>query len=148
MNKSFSPTDKHSFYQVWNDSVVIKDLIISILINVFLTTLFLYLSIYILSSSITDANIMRGYSLLIGLLGCILGAVICMNLFYPKRIIDSNIENNENLYSVIMSFVDHQSESSVTALPDSAKNELKALGLYDLFIRAEQKTLNNAMEDN
>lgn len=148
MSKSFSPDTKSHFYQVWNDSVVIKDLVISILINVTLTAFFLYLSIYVLGFFVKDPNIMKGYSLLIGLLGCVVGAIICMKLFKPKRIIDSDIENNENLYSVILSFVDYNAESSISSLPNAAKDELKSLGLYELFLKAEQEKLNKSTEEN
>jgi multidrug transporter EmrE-like cation transporter len=147
MSKSFSSENKSHFYQVWNDSVVIKDLVIAILINIVLTTVFLYLSIYLLGFFIKDANIMKGYSLLIGLLGCVCGAIISMKLFKPKRIIDSDIENNENLYSVIVGFVDDNAESSIASLPKASQDELKSLGLYELFLKAEQEKLNKSTEE-
>lgn len=138
MEKISDSKTKPSFYQVWNDSVVVKDLTKAILINIALTTTFLYSSIYILGSFIHDANIMKGYSLLIGLIGCVLGAIICMNLFKPKRIINTDIENNDNLYAIVTEFVDYDSTDTIANLPESSKQEVIQLGLYDLFIKAEQ----------
>lgn len=148
MNKSSSPKTKQTFYQVWNDSVVIKDLVIAMIINIVLTVIFLYSAIYILSAYVTDPNIMKGYSLLIGLIGCVLGAIICMKLFKPKRVIETDVENNDNLYTVITGFVDYTTEHSISTLPNNAKEELKTLGMYELFIKAEQEANTKVKEDN
>lgn len=147
MEKYSSSSTQQNFYQVWNDSIAIADLIKSILINIALTTTFLYTSNYILSDFVRDPHIMKGYSLLIGLVGCVLGATICIKLYKPKRIINTDVENNDNLYAFITELVDYDFTNSIANLPTISKDELIQLGLYDLFIKAEHEYQKELVEE-
>lgn len=147
MKKHYDSSNKQSFYQVWNDSIVIADLIKSISINIALTTTFLYTSNYVLSTFVRDPHIMKGYSLLIGLLGCVLGAAICIKLYKPKRIINTEVENNDNLYAFVTELVDYDLTNSIANLPTVSKDEVIQLGLYDLFIKAEHEYQKELIEE-
>lgn len=93
MNKD----NKHFRYtEVWGDTVVIKELFTAVIIGIVLTMAF-YLAgtkLFVGNPNI-EVSLAKGYSLLIGIVGCLLSGVISAKLFKPKRNIEEKLERGE-----------------------------------------------------
>lgn len=78
--------ENYKYTEVWGDTVDLKELLLSCLIGVILT-----MTMYFVGRSIfatmdgLDEGMANGYSLLVGIGGCILSGVVNTLLFKPKR---------------------------------------------------------------
>lgn len=93
MNKD----NKHFRYtEVWGDTVVIKELFTAVIIGIVLTMAFYLLGtkLFVGNPNI-EVSLAKGYSLLIGIVGCLLSGVISAKLFKPKRNIEEKLERGE-----------------------------------------------------
>lgn len=122
--------------EVWGDTVSFPALLKSILIGAVLSVTCFYLSKWILVQLVADKNLAHAYSMLCGLLGCILAGFICSILFKPKReILESNNESMEWFETLMKQWeVEEKSIGSVDGLPERIVQELKELNLYDAFV--------------
>ncbi|MCR1899838.1 hypothetical protein NSA47_12730 [Irregularibacter muris] len=88
--------NKPVFTEVWGDTVIIKELFIAVIIGIVLTMAF-----YILGNKIFVGNpnieesLAKGYSLLIGITGCILSGAISAKMFKPKRNVEERLEKGD-----------------------------------------------------
>lgn len=84
------------YTEVWGDTVVIRELFTAVIIGIVLTMAF-----YILGTSIFVGNpnieesLAKGYSLLIGIVGCLLSGVVSAKLFRPKRNVEERLERGD-----------------------------------------------------
>lgn len=82
------------YTEVWGDTVDLKHLLYASLLGIALT-----LGMYLIGRSIflniegLEVGLAKGYSLLVGIVGCFTAAVISAKLFKPKRIIEEKFEN-------------------------------------------------------
>ncbi|ETA82193.1 hypothetical protein [Youngiibacter fragilis] len=82
--------------EVWGDTVDLKELMIASLLGIALT-----MSMFLIGRNIflriegLDPGLAKGYSLLIGIVGCIASGVISAKLFKPKRIVEEKFENED-----------------------------------------------------
>lgn len=94
-------TKSKDFTEVWGDTVYINELFYSAVIGiVFTMTFYLIGSKIFLSIESIEPSLAKGYSLLIGITGCIISAFISAKLFKPKRVIEEKFEI-ENIEEVI-----------------------------------------------
>ena len=96
MNKE---TKNKKYTEVWGDTVVLKELLYSCIIGVFLTMGMFFLGQKIFHSfENIEKSLANGYALLIGVIGCIVSGAICAKLFRPKRTVEEKFEfeNIEN----------------------------------------------------
>ena len=76
------------YTEVWGDTVYLKHLLYSSLLGIVLT-----LGMYLVGRTIflgidgLEEGLAKGYSLLVGIVGCFVAAAISAKLFKPKRII-------------------------------------------------------------
>ena len=97
MNKE---TKNKKYTEVWGDTVVLKELLYSCIIGVFLTMSMFFLGQKIFHSfENIEKSLANGYALLIGVIGCIASGAICAKLFRPKRTVEEKFEfeNIENI---------------------------------------------------
>lgn len=74
------------YMEVWGDTVDPKELGISALLCIVTTMAFFLIGRSVLSGiSTLDPGLAKGYSLLVGILGCFIGAAVCAKMFKPKR---------------------------------------------------------------
>jgi hypothetical protein len=125
------------YVEVWEDTVSIRDLVYSILLSLVLGFVF-YLLCYRIISKVEgiDQNLLKGYSLIGGVIGCILAGIISSIIFKPKRIIEDSTTTSEDILSVIK---DHnisleQEKEFINQLDKETIEELKDAGLYDKII--------------
>lgn len=113
--------------EVWGDTVDLKELLISSILGIVLTV-----GTYLIGRSIflniegLDTGLAKGYSLLVGIVGCIASGVISAKLFKPKRIVEEKFEN-ENI------------EDILKAAGMTVEDEINALRNVDPAIIAEME---------
>ena len=89
------------YMEVWGDTVDPKELGISALLCIVTTMAFFLIGRSVLSGiSTLDPGLAKGYSLLVGILGCFIGAAICAKMFKPKRKIMIQFEE-ENIEDIL-----------------------------------------------
>lgn len=113
--------------EVWGDTVDLKELMIASILGIALT-----MAMYLIGRSIflkidgLDVGLAKGYSLLLGIVGCIASGVISAKLFKPKRVIEEKFEN-ENI------------EDILKAAGMTVEDEINALRNVDPAIIAEME---------
>ncbi len=83
--------EKKKYAELWGDRVVLKELALASIIGIVMTMAFyLVASKFFLSNENIEPGLAKGYSLMVGIAGCILSGAISSKLFKPKRdIVDS-----------------------------------------------------------
>lgn len=127
--------------EVWGDTVGFSSLVKSILIGAVLSVSFFYSSQWLLNQIVENPTLAHAYSMLCGLVGCILAGFICSILYKPKReILESEDQSMEWFESLIDEWEkEGKSIGSVHGLPEKIVGELKELNLYDTFVAHAQK---------
>lgn len=88
-------TQKKKFAEVWGDTVVLKELFLASIIGIdFTMAFFIVGSQFFASREGLDPQLAKGYSLMVGIGGCILAAFISSKLFRPKRIIANSMDQS------------------------------------------------------
>ncbi|HJA62319.1 MULTISPECIES: hypothetical protein [unclassified Brevibacterium] len=121
--------------EVWNDTVDPKHLIGGIAIGVGIAVPAFLISDHLFSSSGGDEALSHSYALLIGIVGCILGAVIAGVLFKPKRVITTSAADTRNRQEIIDEIVEEYGPlGDPRELGPKAQEEIRALGLFDALV--------------
>src|SRR5699024_8606992 len=117
--------------EVWNDTVDPKHLSGGIAIGVGIAVPAFLISDHLFSSSGGDEALSQSYALLIGIVGCILGAVIAGVLFKPKRVITPSAADTRNRQEIIDEIVEEYGPlGDPRELGPKAQEEISALGLF------------------
>lgn len=89
--------DKFRFYvDVWGDTVVLKELFLSSVLGIVLTMIGYSIGInYFSTLKNIDPGLVKGYSLMTGIVGCLVAATISAVLFKPKRVVEERVEQEE-----------------------------------------------------
>jgi formate-dependent nitrite reductase membrane component NrfD len=94
-------TQNKKFAEVWGDTVILKELFLASIIGIGFTMAFFKIgSQYFASREGLDPQLAQGYSLMIGIAGCIVAAFISSKLFKPKRIIAASMDKS-NIIAVL-----------------------------------------------
>ena len=76
----------------------------------------------------------RAYAMLVGLAGCLISGVVCARLFPPKREVVEDTADPFWREEVLAQLVAETGTlGSMSDLPPATVQELKELGLYELF---------------
>lgn len=134
-----APVRSGGLFEIWGDTVNLAHLALSIIIGAAISLgSYLVASQYLPSISSTP-EMGRAYAMLFGLAGCLLAGLICARLFAPKR--EVVVEQGTDLFwreEVLEALVaETGSLGKMADLPPEAIQELKALGLYELFASHE-----------
>ncbi|TGD29767.1 hypothetical protein EB835_15365 [Brevibacterium sp. S22] len=120
--------------EVWNDTVDPKHLIGGIAIGVGIAVP-AYLIADQFFASRGDEALGHSYALLIGIVGCIIGAVITGVLFKPKRVITTSGSDTRNRQEIIDEIVEEYGDlGDPRELRPAAQDEVRALGLFDALV--------------
>jgi hypothetical protein len=118
---------KQQLTEVWGDTVNLKELLIASILGIVLTmTMYLIGRNIFLSMEGIDEGLAKGYSLLVGIVGCLASAVISAKMFKPKRSIEEKYES-ENI------------EEILHAAGMTLEDEIEALRTVDPEIIAEME---------
>lgn len=123
----------HQLAEVWGDVVDVVHLRWSLVIGCALG-----LPSYLLSSlffgQITTPQLAKTYALLVGLFGCLVAGTICARLFTPKRDLVEELTDDAAREEAIAELVEETGDlGSIDDLPEATRQELRDLGIYDLF---------------
>ena len=120
--------------EVWNDTVDSRHLTGGIAISVGIAvTAFLVADHLFAVADQTELG--HSYALLIGILGCILGAVITGLLFKPKRVITTSTADTRSRQEIIDEIVEEYGDlGDPRELPEAVQNEVRTLGLFDALL--------------
>ena len=120
--------------EVWNDTVDSRHLTGGIAISVGIAvTAFLVADHLFAAADQTELG--HTYALLIGILGCILGAVITGLLFKPKRVITTSTADTRSRQEIIDEIVEEYGDlGDPRELPEAVQNEVRTLGLFDALL--------------
>ena len=122
------------YIEVWGDTVSPKHMWLSILMGVIVAPTAFLGSRWGFEASGVDPQLAGSYSLLVGLAACLVVAVVCANIFKPKRVlVESELGSREDAMDAIEAEVGPIGDPDEFAPADLA--EVKQLGLYDDFKR-------------
>ena len=120
--------------EVWGDTVNVAHLGWSIVIGSVISLSGYFLASSLLTAVVASQERARAYAMLVGLAGCLISGVVCARLFAPKREV---VEQGAGLFwreEVLAQLVaETGSLGAIADLPPAAIQELKELGLYELF---------------
>ena len=121
--------------EVWNDTVDSKHLIGGIAIGVGVAVPAYLIADHFFTTSGSDPELGHSYALLVGILGCIVGAVISGILFKPKRVITQSAADTRNRQIVIDEVVEEYGDlGDPRELAPPVQEEIRALGLFDALV--------------
>lgn len=121
--------------EVWNDTVDPKHLIGGIAIGVGIAVPAYLIADHLFGAPGGDEALGHSYALLIGIVGCILGAVISGLLFKPKRVITTSAADTRNRQEIIDEIVEEYGElGDPRELKPAVQEEIRTLGLFDALV--------------
>jgi len=119
---------------VWDDTVDVRDLCISLVICVTTGLGAFALATLILSPMVSSSQLAHAYSMLFGIVGSVLGGALCSALFAPKRMVVREAANANSPFQVIDDMArDRRNSFDPDDLPPDTAAELRTAGLYSLF---------------
>lgn len=123
------------YAELWGDRVILKELFIAAVIGIVLTMgCYLAASSYFLNNPSIEPGLAKGYSLMVGIGGCIVSAAISSKLFKPKRVIIDKAEaaDVDGALEAAGSTMEAELEGIRNASAESVR-EMEALGLTGLL---------------
>ncbi|GAA1943593.1 hypothetical protein GCM10009689_26030 [Brevibacterium antiquum] len=130
--------------EVWNDTVDSKHLVGSIAIGIGVAVPAFLISDHFFTTT-GDPELGHSYALLIGIVGCIVGAVISGILFRPKRVINESEADTRNRQEVIDEVVEEYGDlGDPRDLKPAVQEEIRALGLFDALVENHENRAKGA----
>ncbi|MDN6377558.1 MAG: hypothetical protein L0K10_01255 [Brevibacterium aurantiacum] len=130
--------------EVWNDTVDSKHLVGSITIGIGVAVPAFLISDHLFTTT-GDPELGHSYALLIGIVGCIIGAVIAGILFKPKRVITQSEADTRNRQEVIDEVVEEYGDlGDPRDLKPGVQEEIRALGLFDALVENHENRAKGA----
>ncbi|PCC48847.1 hypothetical protein [Brevibacterium aurantiacum] len=130
--------------EVWNDTVDSKHLVGSIAIGIGVAVPAFLISDHLFTTTV-DPELGHSYALLIGIVGCIIGAVIAGILFKPKRVITQSEADTRNRQEVIDEVVEEYGDlGDPRDLKPGVQEEIRALGLFDALVENHENRAKGA----
>lgn len=135
MTTNENAAEKPVYTEVWGDTVVISELLWSAVICIVAT-----MACYFIGNKIflgregMEIGLAKGYSLLIGILGCVLSAIVCAKLFKPKRRVEERLEQEDILHVLEAAGITPEEEAEALSKVDpQIIKEMEDLELYSLL---------------
>ena len=122
---------------VWGDTVNLRDLGYGMIIGIVISISCYLGASFVIKAQSPDlpANLVSAYSLLFGIGGCVLSAVVSAKLFKPKRTLNEEEFSEADRDSVIKELKINlaQEKEELKYLDPKVEQEMKELKLYGLF---------------
>lgn len=129
--------EKTTYADVWGDTVNLKHLVYGMVIGIVISLAFYLGALKLIQVNFPKlpASLMAAYSLLMGIVGCILSAVVSAKLFKPKRTLNEEEFSEADRNTVLDELkVDRAKEAEeLLTIEPAVAAEMQALQLYDLF---------------
>jgi DUF917 family protein len=122
------------FLEVWGDTVDSVHLAWAIVIGCVISLSAFLLASRALMAIVESPEMARAYAMLVGLAGCLISGVVCAKLFPPKReVVEDTADEFWREEVLTQLLAETGSLGSMSDLPPATVQELKELGLYELF---------------
>lgn len=130
--------EKTTYADVWGDTVNLRHLASGMVIGIVISLAFYIGALKLIQGNFPKlpVNLMTAYSLLMGIVGCIISAVVSAKLFKPKRTLNEE-EFSEADRNIILDElkVDRAKEAEeLKTVEPAVVAEMKSLQLYELFV--------------
>jgi hypothetical protein len=126
--------------EVWGDTVDIRHLAWSVALGIGISLGAFFSANYFLALVVHDAAMTRAYAMLVGLAGCLIAGAVCARLFKPKRVVVDQSSDTARREEVLDQLAAEAGGLGFVAdLPLPVVIEMKELGLYDVFLKHEQR---------
>lgn len=140
MQQPLSPQKKQNLYEVWGDTIDVRDLALSIGIGAVVSLGSYFTALQLLHSLVESAQMARTYAMLTGVLGCLAGGAISARLFAPKRDVQENVADQSFREQVVADLLkEYGSLGRLEDLSAEVIAELRELELYELFRAAQAR---------
>lgn len=128
------PTRAPQLAEVWGDVVDVVHLRWSVIIGIGVGLPAYLLSLLLFRTVAASPELARTYALLAGLVGCLIAGAICARLFPPQRDLVEELTDPLAREEAIAELVGETGDlGSIDDLPEATRQELRDLGIYDLF---------------
>jgi cytochrome c biogenesis protein CcdA len=136
------------YAEVWGDTVDLRHLSIAIVIGIAVSLTFYLVGLKFILRSLpkTPQSLTQAYALLIGILGCLVSAVVSTKLFPPKRTLRENQFNAQEREAALSELqIDWEKErEELKTLSPQIVAEMKELQIYEIFAEPKPKTTGKA----
>lgn len=135
--------EKH-LVEVWGDTVALDELGYASLLGAILTIAFYLLGrVFLGKIGTIDPSLVKGYSLMVGIVGCLLSGFISSKLFKPKRIIEDRIKLEEIETVLANNGITLEEEiEALSKLPADVIKEMEDVGLWQLLALIPESSPN------
>lgn len=128
-----------TYVEIIGDTVVGKDLIMTISISVVLSFIGFFAGRELIFPRIAPEEMILSYSLLLGIAGSVTGLLVNTFLFKPKRTLNETASTNAELSEIYEKLQLDMEEERESILNDAVTaEEMKEQGFYDMFISDEK----------
>ncbi|MDF1706147.1 MAG: hypothetical protein P1U38_15365 [Aeromicrobium sp.] len=126
--------------EVWGDTVSEKHVKISVLLGAGLAVPSFLVAKSAFSAGMENQDLARTYAMLAGLAACLVAAVISARLFEPKRIVtEQTLDREQQVQAALDLARQPLGMGRLDELDDAGRDELRKLGLYEVFEEAERR---------
>lgn len=142
-----TPDDSH-LVEVWGDTVDERHVKIAVALGVALSVPSYLGAKAAFTGAMDNQDLAHTYAMLTGLFACLLSAVISARLFEPKRVVTERQLDPEEQIAAAMELA--QLPLGLGKLEDlsvAEQEDMRRLGLYDVFAEVERRNATPARED-
>lgn len=130
--------EKFPYVEILGDTVTPNHTIASVVISVVLG-----LGGYLLGEKMlpkfASAEMVQSYSLLVGIVGCVIALVLCAVIFKPKRVLTETEIKPEEADDILAHMqIDYAEERDVIEQDAVTRKEMEDLKIKDLFMKKEE----------
>jgi hypothetical protein len=138
--------DDSRLVEVWGDTVDERHVKIAVALGVLLAVPSFLGAREIFTATMENQDLARTYAMLAGLASCLVSAVISARFFKPKRIVTERQLDPEEQIAAAMELAQLPlGLGTLASLSQAEQDEMRRLGLYDVFAEAERRlALQNA----
>ncbi|MGQ3673854.1 hypothetical protein ACT6QG_15825 [Xanthobacter sp. TB0136] len=137
------PAAETDLAEVWGDIVSRRQLAISLVIGGAVSIAFYFTALRLLTGIGSTPAIDRALAMLVGIVGCLVGGFICAQIFKPKRHLSEDADGSDAWRMEILQQIESEEGEigDARALPAVVQQEMKEVGLFDLFDQYHQNQL-------
>lgn len=137
---------KYQLAEVWGDVVDLRQLGAAIVVGAAISLGTYFVAGRIFAATVEVVAVGRAYAMLAGLVGCVVSGIVCAKLFPPKReVIESAADPSWRAEAMEQLAAETGTIGRIEDVPPVVAQEMKELGLYDLF--ASYDSTRNADEE-
>lgn len=123
------------YAELWGDVVDLRHLAAAMVIGGATSLAIYILAARVFSGLVEKASVAHAYAMLAGLVGCVLGGVICAWRFKPKRLLVEEHDRAWRQDAVNLLIAEGGSLGPSAPLSPAVEQEMRALGLLDSMER-------------